>query len=1269
MIEPGKPLCLLSATTGLPLMSTATSLSPGFIALHGNRTEWLLDAVAAWLVQHPLAPLEPEVILVQSNGMAEWVKMALAREAGVCAAATVQLPARFQWQIYRQVLGRHQVPLSSPFDKTPLTWRLMRMLPHAAPRSGFEPIADYLAGGDAMRCFQLASRIADLFDQYQVHRPDWLEAWAGGDEILRNAGGQTTALPDDQCWQARLWQALLAELEPEQQGLTRAALHTRVLQALSSTANDAMSPDSAYDPGHPHAAHDSHPAGRLSGLPRRVVLFGMTHVPRPTLELLAALAAHCQVVLAVPNPCRFHWADAIDGRQWLRSQRRRLPLRDTELADVTLEAMHLHAHPLLAAWGRQARDFIRQLDDFDDASQTREQFPQARIDLFEEDVPANATLLHQVQCHIRDLVPLAEHPGAQIPASDRSIEFHIAHNPVRELEVLHDRLLDRLANATAEAPLRPRDIVVMVPAIDEFAPAIRAVFGQYGRHDPRHIPFDIADLSARANSPLLHAVQWLLALPQDRCRLSELGGLLDVPAIAARFGLAEGDTPRLIQWMEGAGIRWGLDAEHRADLGLAACGDTNTVLFGLRRMLMGFAVGQSPALSGPPFAHIEPHDEVGGLEAGLAGALARLVEGLLQWHQSCRLPASPDVWLVRLRELLAAFVKPASDDDRQMLAALERALEAWAQACDDAGFNAELPIDVVGDAWLDILETPALDQRFRAGGVTFCTLMPMRAIPFEVVCLLGMNDGDYPRRAPRSDFDLMALPGMQRPGDRARRDDDRQLMLEALLSARQALHASWCGRNVRDNTEQPPSVLITQLRDYLADGWGEEIVVQRTVEHPLQPFSRRYFELDSPLITYAREWRAAHDSPSHPPPPASGATPARQADTMTPASPGPAAFCLPRFEPDPDVPLTVAALARFLRNPVADFFQQRLGVMFREPDDALPDEETFVLAGLERFEQMQEIIDNVLAACTALISTPVGADHVMPDEASIWSAIDRELDRARGRGDLPLGGPGLQEMQTLRTTLGNMMKAWVREREWHPLTAERRSLRFEHEGLCLADWLYQPLQASDDATPIWLEVRASQLGQRQRGKTRGGEAADPLAQLRGQHLLRPWLLSLLSSAAGQPCGGRLIGKDATLVIAPMSADAEDEARRCLTTVLEGWCEGMTEPLPVVLRTALAALQDIHALDANDPVDPQSFGKARQAYEGNEFDAGQPVDLADLCLARCFPSYDALASHPRFLHWVRTLYAPMREWAEQHVSIEPHVETDASEATVVAESGA
>ncbi|HYR25904.1 MAG TPA: exodeoxyribonuclease V subunit gamma, partial [Aquabacterium sp.] len=702
-------------------------IQTGLLALHGNRAENLAEAVLTWLRQRPLAPLEEEVILVQSAGMAEWLKMTLASAGGVCAAARVELPARFLWRTYRQVLGRQQVPSTCATDKAPLAWRLMHLLPEWAGRPGFEPVAGFLQGDEPERLFQLASRLADLFDQYQVYRADWLEAWARGEDVLTTPGQTAQPVPEDQRWQPMLWRALLATLSPEDLESIRPRVHQRVLSALEAGQK-------------PHTP-----------VARRVVVFGMTSVPLPTLQILAALAQHSQVLMAIPNPCRFHWADIMDGRELLRgiARRRHGWRKGVDLSELSLDQMHAHAHPLLAAWGRQSRDFVRQLDAFDDAQQAQARFALPRVDLFDEQDgdESDAPLLTQVQQHIRDLVPLAEHPRRAVSPEDRSVVFHVAHSLLREVEVLHDQLLQRFADTAGSArPVQPRDVVVMVPDIDQAAPAIRAVFGQYGRYDARYIPFDIADLSARASSPLVHALTWLLRLPQQRCRFSELRDLLDVPAIAARFGIGPDALPRLTDWMNGAGIRWGLDAAHREALGLGACGDQNTGWFGLRRMLLGYAAGAGS------FDGIEAYAEIGGLDAELTGSLASLLARLSSWSPILAEPATPQVWAERGRALLADMVLAQDDNDRLILNALDDALRAWLQACTQAGFDAPVSLSVAREAWLGALDEPTVNKRFKAGGVTFCTLMPMRAIPFEVVCLLGMNDGDYPRRATRTDF-------------------------------------------------------------------------------------------------------------------------------------------------------------------------------------------------------------------------------------------------------------------------------------------------------------------------------------------------------------------------------------------------------------------------------------------------------------------------------------------------------------------------------------
>ena len=1167
--------------------SFQTVLQPGFLAFHGNRSEDLAEVVINWISRHPLNPLEEEIILVQSIGMAEWVKMTLARTSDICAATRVELPSRFLWRTYRQVLGHKAVPSDSPLDKLPLVWRLMQLLPTLLDEPKFAPVANFLKADEPDRMLQLASKLADLFDQYQNYRADWLGAWEQGRDILTMGNGSIIDIPPEQCWQPLLWRAVLQTLSSQQQQGIRPKLHQRVLEHLSS--------------GKP-LAHQ---------VARRVIVFGMSQIPGTTLHALAALSLHSQVILAIPNPCRYYWGDIMDGRELLHSLRKRQSYRNgLDLSTLPLEDMHAHAHPLLAAWGRQGRDFIRQLDVFDDVSQR--QFDLPRIDLFDDTPEDEQTpLLKQVQNRIRDLVSLSDpqHTPPPLALSDHSIVFHSAHSKVRELEILHDQLLLLLAASSQSNPLSPRDIIVMVPDIEQMAPAIRAVFGQYKRHDDRFIPFDIADLSARACSPLMGAVDWLLQLPQGRCRMSELVDLLEVPAIAARFGILQSSLPKLTQWMTGAGIRWGLNQEHRSDLGLAACGDQNSAWFGLRRMLMGYACGavavEDPLIDSG-FCNIEPYAEVGGLEAELAGSLGHLLDTLVTWRSVAETSATPALWVKRFRALLANMVKADFDVDRQTIGLLEDGLVAWQVACEQAGFDDNVPLVVARSAWLQAIDQPHLNQHFRAGGVTFCTLMPLRAIPFEVVCLLGMNDGDYPRRSTRNDFDLMGLAG--RPGDRSSRDDDRQLMLEALLSARCLLYVSWCGRSVRDNSEQPPSVLVSQLRDYLIAGWGNDVVAQRTTHHPLQPFSRRYFEVDSPLVTYAREWRAAHEGT-----PSSDAD-ERGVETDTGAKATQRSFT---FVPNPNVSLTLGQLTQFLRNPVKVFFRQRLLVSFEEIEDDNADLECFEIDGLSQYGLLQDLLDK------ATLLTNTDLEH---------ASIRQSLTRLRNAGELPMKGFGDIKQQELTDILTDMLQAWHVEQARFPLDAPRQSVRLQAGEVLLEDWidhLRQGVETSDSgashpagANTAWLELIPSKLLK----KTK-----NPVP--RPDKLLAPWVRSLAMAVSGRSAQGVMVGRDGVIEISPVP---QDEAKNTLSMLLALWIKGMNLPLPLPFKTALASLEK-----------PES---AAAQYEGDyTFDG----EIEEPCLARIFPDFEALTEDGQFDMLAQQAYAPLMDWVKNHVQARFH----------------
>jgi exodeoxyribonuclease V gamma subunit len=1063
----------------------ASPVTPGLLILHGNQMEQLRAALFGWLRNHPLAPLESEIVLVQSNGVAEWLKIALAEDIGVCAATRVALPARFLWEAYRGMLGSERVPKRSPFDKAPLTWRLMRLLPSLLVEAVFLPLRHFLGDGDPERRLQLAERLSDLFDQYQVYRADWLDDWAGGRNVLRSARGEVLPLPADQLWQAALWRAVNDSLPPSLRLTGRAAIHHEFVRASEEGAA---------------------PAGKLA---RRVVLFGISALPYQTLQAVAALSRHCQVLLAVPNPCRFYWGDIIEGHELLKARHRRQPARGgIDRADVPIEDMHTHSHPLLASWGRQGRDFVRMLDEFDTAAQGR--FENLRVDLFSEG--EGDTLLGQVQAAVRDLLPLAEHPraaGGPAPApGERSIEFHVAHSVQREVEVLHDQLLSWFAAASAPA-LRPRDVVVMVPDIDTFTAAIHAVFDQHKRSDPRFIPFEIGDVKDRSVNPLLVALEWLLRLPQQRCRQSEVRDLLDVPALAARFGLDSEDLPTLGHWIEGASVRWGLDQQHRDGLGLGSAGEQNAWIFGVRRMLLGYASG-----AGASFRGIEPYAEVGGLDAALAGSLAQLIETLLAWRASLAQPRTPVQWGELARALLAAFFDAGEEGDRLTLGQLRDALNCWLETCDSAEFAEPVPLAVLREAWLGQLDEPTLNHQFVSGGVTFCSLMPMRAVPFRVVCLLGMNDGDFPRRARQADFDLLALPGMARPGDRSRRDDDRYLMLEAVLAAREKLYISWVGRNVRDNSEQPASVLVAQLRDYLAAGWQLDLAAM-TTEHALQPFSRRYFEQDG-LLTYAAEWRAAH-----------------AADAVDDDS------VLPPFELEGDYRLKLGELAGFLRQPARYFFRRRLGVWFADAAELGQDEEPFSFNALERYLLEDSLLDDG--------GPPEALDDVRASLAARAERLARE-------GVLPIGLIGRKWQEQLIDGLVPVRSAWLALGAQFQASAPKLPISLHFDGIELDDWVDQ-LRTNDTQTAWLMQISSKVLDKK------GGP--------RGDKLIAAWLRQLAAAAAGQPVTGYLVARDAIVTMAPLAAA---QARFELAGLVALWRQNLDQPLPTACKTALALLR-------------------------------------------------------------------------------------------------
>ena len=1136
------------------------------MVLHGNHSEALRDVLITWMAAHPLSPLENEVILVQSNGINQWLKLALARDAddggcGIAAALDIKLPARFFWQVYRAVLGKEQVPESSPFDRPLLTWRLIRLLPQLLTEPVFAPLARFLKDdGDMRKLHQLAQRLADLFDQYQVYRADWLEDWGNGLDVLRTSRKGSDPLPENLLWQPQLWRALLADVPENQRNTSRAALHQRFL----------------------HHAQTLSEHQRPAGLPARLVVFGISSLPQQSLEVLAVLGRWTHIFMCVHNPCEHDWSDIIADKDLLRAERMRQQRKPGMPPVMNDDELHQHAHPLLAAWGKQGRDYIGLLNEYDNhesyASQLAPVIP--RIDLFTSN--GTDTLLHQLQEDILQLRPLAENKGYWPPlnAQDDSLRFYITHSAQREVEVLHDRLLAALA---ADPTLRPRDIIVMVPDINGYAPHIQAVFGLTARSDPRYIPFTVADQGPRQNNSLLGALERLLNLPQSRFAVSDLLDLLDVPSVRQRFAIEEEQLPLLHRWIRAANVRWGLHAEQRQSLELPLSPEQNSWFFGLQRMLLGYAVG-----SGEAWGNIEPLDEIGGLDAALIGPLSHLLSCLDETWRQLREPAAPQVWGERLRAILSQyFAQDDEGEDGFILVRLHTELDTWLEACESVDLQAELPLSVVRDHWLAQFDQSGLTQPFFGGAVTFATLMPMRAIPFRHVYLLGMNDGDYPRNRVPMDFDLMGRD--YRPGDRSRREDDRYLFLEALLSARERLHISWVGRSIHDNTERPPSVLVAQLRDHLAAGWtlssGDEVLPALTVEHRLQPFNRDYFVKDSALFSYAHEWRAGLE--------------AEAADVAA----------QPLQPVEQEGALTLRQLSDFLSDPVRSFFRQRLNIYFEREDPGSEDQEPFDVNALENWRLQDELIRAQKWALEAGVSRQ--------------DVLRQQLERIERRGELAPGEFARVLSEDLAEPMEQLFASYQQVLDAWPQALGNESLSVDTGGVSFSDWLG--------------DLRASEGGERARVVLESGGLMTKERSYRFDKLLPYWVAHLAGHLGGQPMHSIIVSKNGTAELPPLEIS---QAEALWQTLVETWQQGQLRPLPLAVKTAFVWLKK----DGNEQSAPDSdaWFAARDAYENHD-PANKKFGERDSnpYLARAWPDFATLWSDGEFAVLADRLLAPLK----------------------------
>ncbi|ARD45510.1 exodeoxyribonuclease V subunit gamma [Colwellia sp. PAMC 21821] len=825
----------------------------------------------------PLPVFAQDTVIVQNAGMQHWLNMSLAEQRGISMNMRYALPSQFLWNLIRNLASDEDVPEQSPYSREVLAWRIDTLLAsnEVVDDSAFQVATDYwqassnhivntpYSEAQQLKRYQLACQLADLYEQYLIFRPEWIHAWHQGefpafDQPISAAVSDEHAQSEESSaiWQGKLWHLLVRE-QP---------YNPRELVAL--------------------AIKNLNNADRLKAqaLPHRLSFFGINAMAPLWLEFINALSEQIDVHFFHLNPCYAYWGDVVTEKNaieaWLKGtdfsvgqksadensseNDQQLGLftevecaddnsaddknsdgesldgeslfENKDLADINRQV----GNPLLANLGQQGREFMALLY----------QYSTINIDVFESAVAdlatensksadqanpspeaiAQASVLASVQQDILSLTD-ARSPESQshrnpAPKVDGSILITSAHSALREVQGLHDWLLHQF---NQDKSLTPKDVLVMCPQVEQYAPYVNAVFTR-GWQDIADevppLPCSIADRISKDAEPLVAAFSQLLTLPDSRFQVSSLIALLRLPAMQARFGINLDDIEKITHWLEVSAVHWGLDKAHKQHVlaqseaqeaeTLSGTSDSFTWQQGFSRLMRGFAYADHSVI----YQNQMLLPTIEGSDSELLGKLMLIIEQLQLTAINMSKARTAPQWQQFLFELLQQLFDDENDNG---LNVVRSAVESLVEFCQHAAYSSDISLAVIRDFLNSHFSQPDPGRQFMIGQVTFCSMLPMRSIPFEIIAVLGLNDGEFPRQRQPLSFDLMTTTPAQL-GDRSRRGDDRYLFLEALISARQALYLSYQGKNIRNNKDRQPSLVLKELMEYLARGYGWQLL-------------------------------------------------------------------------------------------------------------------------------------------------------------------------------------------------------------------------------------------------------------------------------------------------------------------------------------------------------------------------------------------------------------------------------------------------------------
>lgn len=825
-----------------------------FILHSSNKTENLLVHLTAVVENMSLSnPLAKEIFLIQSQGMERWLSQQLASHFGVWANYEFLFPMTFFSSLAEKI---DQKLNDSAFDRELILWHFESLLRHLEGDC-FDSLQNYLRGENLnLKRYQLARQLAQIFDQYQIMRPDMLALWQKSQYLYQE---------DTERWQCALWQQIIQSTGAKHRGL----LWQEVIKKLNQAKARAFSKQ----------------------LPERVFVFGLNTMPPLFLNYLQGLSRHCDIHLFLLNPAQVYWVDIVKKKT----------------ATTDSLAKSFEGHPLLSALAQQGREFQQMLleqADFDFQPDSFEQFEaNSNLQQLQNDILNN-------QIHIDSFEKRL--------TKDDSISIHSCHSRMREVEVLKNQLLMALEQ---DSTLELREIVVMAPDIQLYAPFISAVFA-----DTQHA---IADHSLRLSNSALDAFIRFLKLSQSRFGWQSVMDLLEQSVVFENFSLSESDLEIIRYWVQDTHVRWGKSSTHKKELGLPEL-NQNTWQATLDRLLMGYAIGDENQF----VDNILPYREIEGSSAIILGGLNDFIQLLFKASDELKRATTLGNWCNRL-DYYADQLLSAKTQEQQIQK--QQLNELFAQLINSSQYHKEdVSLDVMS-AWLESrFSESASSTGFLRGQLTFCSMLPMRSIPFKVIALLGLNEGEFPKIDKHPTFDLIGQHF--RKGDRSHKSDDRYQFLEIVLSARQQLIMVYIGQSIHRNNTIPPSVVISELLEVLENHYQLSDLI---IEHPLQPFSHRYFTEQSELFSFSKTdfetANALHTDKSETEQWWQGSL-----ETSTPEI------------------IDINDLFAFYRHPQHYFVQRKLGIRLTGLSADVEEREPFAIDTLDAYEINQQWIEHEL---------------------------------------------------------------------------------------------------------------------------------------------------------------------------------------------------------------------------------------------------------------------------------------------------------------------